>query len=78
MIMLDLLQIIGALLVLAGFAGSQLGRLNPRSVTYLLVNLIGSALLAILALAGRDWGFLLLEGVWAMVSAAGLLRRATP
>jgi hypothetical protein len=76
--MLDLLQIIGALLVLAGFTASQFGRLDPRSTGYLLVNLIGSALLAMLALVGREWGFLLLEGVWAAVSATGLLRRATP
>ncbi len=74
--MSQLLQIIGALLVLSGFAASQLGRLDPRTVGYLLVNFVGSALLAALALAHHEWGFLLLEGVWALVSAAGLLRAA--
>jgi hypothetical protein len=72
--MTDLLQIIGALLVLAGFGATQFGRLSTSSVTYLTVNLVGSGLLAGLALAGQEWGFLLLEGVWAIVSAVGLAR----
>jgi hypothetical protein len=79
--MSTLLQLAGALLVLAGFGASQFGRLDPASRTYLLVNLLGSALLAGLALAGREWGFVLLEGVWAAVSGYGLartLRRRPP
>ncbi len=44
----------------------------------LLLSLSASAfLLAVLALADRQWGFLLLEAVWAVVSAWGLLSRAT-
>lgn len=69
------LQIFGALLVLAGFALSQVRILDQRSFVYLILNLIGSAILAILALDQRQWGFLLLEGVWALVSLAGLITR---
>lgn len=68
-------QIVGSLLVLAGFALAQRGTLDPKSRNYLLLNLVGSATLAIEAFLGRQWGFLLLEGVWAIVSAAGLLAR---
>jgi len=71
---MTLLQVFGALLVLVAFAASQAGRLDPTSVLYLLLNLVGAALLAVLALLDRDWGFLLLEGVWALVSLAGLVR----
>ncbi|WP_018348942.1 CBU_0592 family membrane protein [Longispora albida] len=70
----QLVQILGSLLVLAGFALAQYGVLSPRSRTYLVLNLAGSAVLAVLALLDRQWGFLLLEGVWAIVSAAGLLK----
>jgi uncharacterized protein (DUF1786 family) len=73
--MLALLQLVGALLVLAGFTLAQLGRLDPQSIPYLVVNLVGSAILAALALEERQWGFLLLEGVWALVSLAGLIAR---
>jgi hypothetical protein len=64
--------------VLAGFMLAQLGRLDPQSITYLAANLVGSAILAALALEERQWGFLLLEGVWALVSLAGLVGRLRP
>ena len=74
--MADLLQLTGALLILVPFAALQLGRTSPASATYLTLNLLGSLLLAWLALDGSQWGFLLLETVWAGVSAWGLIRRA--
>ena len=66
------IQIVGALLVLAGFAGAQIGRLDQRSIAYLVLNLIGSAVLAVLAAIESQFGFLLLEGIWAIVSAWSL------
>ncbi len=69
----QIVQIIGAVLILAGFAGSQAGRLSTHSYAYLLVNLIGSGILAVLAAIERQWGFLLLEGVWALVSLWGVI-----
>jgi hypothetical protein len=73
----DVAQIAGALCVLAGFAATQFGVLRTQSRAYLLLNLAGSAVLAVLAAVDREPGFLLLEGVWALVSGWGLLRAAT-
>jgi len=65
-------------LVLVAFAMSQRNVLSTSSRTYLVLNLVGSAVLAVLALHERQWGFLLLEAVWGVVSGAslaGTLRR---
>jgi hypothetical protein len=72
--MAQFVQIIGSLLVLAAFAAAQRGVLDQKSSTYLTLNLLGSGVLAAEAVHGRLWGFLLLEGVWAIVSAAGLIK----
>lgn len=73
--MLAILQIFGALLILAAFMATQTDRISPHSVAYLTLNLIGSVILAGLALDSEDWGFVLLEGVWAIGSAYGLLQQ---
>ena len=71
--MSQLVQIVGSLLVLAGFALAQRGVLDQKSRRYLVVNLVGSALLAGDAIIEAQWGFLLLEGAWALVSLASLI-----
>ena len=73
----QLIQIVGALLILAAFAAVQFERMRPDSRLYLALNLVGSVILAVLAGAESQWGFLLLEGVWAIVSAWGLARPCT-
>jgi hypothetical protein len=70
----QLIQIAGSLLILAAFAASQAGRLPIDSQLYLVLNFIGSAILAVLAWIDQQWGFLLLEGVWALVSLYSLVQ----
>lgn len=68
------MQVIGALLILVAFTAAQFGAMDPRSRIYLMLNLVGSIVLTVLAWRERQWGFLLLEVAWALVSAHGLLR----
>ena len=72
----QLFQIAGAILILVAFAANQRGTMSPQSVVYLTLNLVGSLVLAVLAFLDSDLGFLLLEAVWAIVSAWSLIQLA--
>jgi membrane-bound ClpP family serine protease len=76
----QVVQVIGALMILIAYAAAQTGRWSTDALVYLWLNEIGSVILAVLAAMTQNWGFLLLEGVWAIVTAHSLLkhRRATP
>jgi hypothetical protein len=70
----QVVQVIGALLILVAFAGAQFGRMSTQSRAYLVLNLVGSAVLAVLAVYEQQWGFVLLETVWGIVSAWSLVQ----
>ncbi len=72
--MIQLVQILGSLLILAAFVAAQAERLESDSRTYLLLNLLGAGVLAVIAAHERQYGFLLLEFSWALVAAHSLVR----
>lgn len=74
--MIQLISLVGALLILAAFAMQQLGHWKSDEARYLWSNLLGSLTLTAIAWIEQQWGFLLMETVWALVSAWSLLKRA--
>jgi hypothetical protein len=72
--LVQILQVAGALLILAGFAGAQVRLLDPHSRLYLGLNELGAVVLTVVAALDSDWGFLLLEAAWALVTAWSILR----
>ena len=65
-------QVAGALAILAAFVLVQRARLSTTSVPYLLLNLAGGVATAAAAYAEAQWGFMVLQSVWALVAALGL------
>ncbi|MDT8368750.1 MAG: hypothetical protein RQ745_06055, partial [Longimicrobiales bacterium] len=77
-VFLQILNLIGALAILAAYVANQRRWLGPETRLYSLLNLVGAILLLWVAIEDLRWGFILLEGVWALVSIPPLLRTSSP
>ena len=72
----DAAGLFGVLLILAAYAGAQLGRLDPRRAPALVMNLVGACLI-IWSLTFRfNLSAFLMEAAWAAVALYGLFRLA--
>lgn len=74
----QLISLSGAALILFAYVANQRGWIGPRHASYNLMNLTGSLLLLWVALVDWRWGFIVLEGVWALASIPPLVRRPRP
>jgi hypothetical protein len=73
-LMRQLISFVGALLILIAYVGHQMGWVNSRGPAYNILNGTGSAILWWIALHPFQIGFLVLEGVWTIVSIWALFR----
>jgi hypothetical protein len=74
----QLVSVAGAIMILLAYAGNQRGFMDRRRPAYNLLNLIGSGLLAWIAIVDGRIGFIFLESAWALLSIPPLLARRSP
>ena len=72
--MVQVISVFGAVAILVAYAANQLRLIGPSNLSYTLLNLLGAGVLTVIAVIERQWGFLLLEGVWTLVSLFALVR----
>ena len=70
----QIVSVIGAGLILGAYVANQRAWTGPESALYNVANLVGALLLGWVAVVDRRMGFILLEGVWAIVTVPPLLR----
>jgi hypothetical protein len=71
----QVIQIVGALLNMGAFALLHFEIAPSSALRYLVPNWLGSVLLVVSAYADRQWGFLLLEGAWVLVTGYAITTR---
>lgn len=81
----DAVGVIGVAMILIAYAGAALGRLDVKGALSLFANFLGASLILLSLAVDFNLSALLMEGSWALVSLAGLvrllvirLRRAAP
>lgn len=69
--MLQVISVVGALAILGAYAANQLGKVGLENLPYQLANLVGSGILIVVEV---QLDFILLEGVWTLVSLRSVVK----
>ncbi len=72
--LLDAIGMAGVVLMLIAYAGTVSGRLDPLRPAALSLNLIGAVAVLVSLTGAFNWSAAVIESVWAVIAAGGLLR----
>ncbi len=70
----DWIGSLGVAILLLAFLLNLTGRLSQKGTMYAGMNVAGAALACLASVLLNYWPFIILEGVWIIVSAAALVR----
>lgn len=70
----DWIGFVGVFQILLAYMLNIFGKLEKKDLTFILLNLIGASLACLASILMKYMPFILLEGVWALVSLIALLK----
>ena len=70
----DWIGFIGVFQILLAYILNVFGKLEKKDLTFILLNLIGASLACLASILMKYMPFIILEGVWALVSLIALLK----
>ena len=70
----DIIGTIGVSLILLAYFLNVFGWLSNKNTLFYLLNIVGAGLACYASWLIRYWPFVILEGVWCLVSIIGLLK----
>ena len=71
----QLIGVVGAVLVLGAYLALQRGWLTLEQRVYHAMNFVGAGLLTWIAASERQVGLTMVEGLWAVLSVPGVLKK---
>ena len=74
MTLTDWIGCIGVTILLIAFFLNLTNKLSKDSLLYLVLNFVGAGIACVASVLLDYWPFIILEGIWTVVSAIGLLR----
>ena len=66
--------IIGVVCILVAFLLDEFSKVNTKTVSYNLLNIMGSGLLMYYAYTLQSWPFVVLNGVWLLAAVIKLVK----
>lgn len=70
----DLIGFIGVSLILIAYFLNINNKLDANDLSYILLNLVGAFMACVASVMMKSYPFVLLEGIWTIVSIAGLVK----
>jgi glycopeptide antibiotics resistance protein len=70
----QIVSLIGAGMILLAYGAQQIRKMRATDLSYILLNLAGSLILAVIAFRVRQSGLIAMESAWAVISGASLIR----
>ncbi len=72
----DIAGLFGVALILAAYAAATAGRLHPKGAPSLAINFVGASLILLSLARNFNLSAAIVEGAWAFIALAGLIRLA--